>query len=201
MSESKPATTAFPVHDLVRDRWSPRAFADRDVSPEALGSVLEAARWAASSYNEQPWRFVVARRSEPDEHAALLSCLVPANQAWAAAAPVLIFSVAHATFARNGRPNAHAWHDVGLASAQLALQAQALGLATHFMAGYDAARAREVLTIPEGWDPVAAIALGYAGDPESLPENLAAAERAPRTRLALGEVAFRARFGAAFEPG
>lgn len=201
MNESKRATTAFPVHDLVRDRWSPRAFAEREVPPDALGSVLEAARWAASSYNEQPWRFVVARRTEPEEHAALLSCLVPANRTWAAAAPVLIFSVARAAFARNGKPNAHAWHDVGLASAQLTLQAKALGLATHFMAGFDGSRAREVLVVPEGWDPVAAIALGYAGDPDSLPEDLAAAERAPRKRLALGEIAFRARFGDAFEPG
>lgn len=201
MPEAKRATTAFPVHDLVRDRWSPRAFADRGVSAEALGSVLEAARWAPSSYNDQPWRFVVATREERAEHAALLSCLVPANQAWAAAAPVLIFSVAHASFARNGKPNAHARHDVGLASAQLALQAQALGLATHFMAGYDAGRAREVLGLPAGWDPVAAIALGHAGEADALPEELAAAERAPRARLALGEVAYRGRFGEAFEPG
>lgn len=185
---NKTAATDFPVHDLVAQRWSPRAFAERTVAREDLGSLFEAARWAASSYNEQPWRFVVATRDEPEAFEALASCLVPFNAAWAAQAPVLAFSLARTTFERNGKPNAHAWHDVGLALGNLTLEAQSRGLVLHQMAGFDAARAREVLGLPADVDPVAAFALGYAGEPDALPEEMREGERAPRTRKPLAEL-------------
>lgn len=165
------APVDHPVHDLIEQRWSPYAFADRPVEPETLASVLEAARWAPSSYNEQPWRFIVGQRGDPATYQRLLDCLVPANQDWAKTAPILMISVAAMSFALHGKPNRHAAHDVGLASAQLALQATALGIAVHFMAGFDGDKARETFAIPDGYEPVAAIAMGYHKDDDADPES------------------------------
>ena len=185
---TREAATAYPVHPLIRERWSPRAFADRPVDRETLGSLLEAARWAASCYNEQPWLFLVARKEDGPAFERALSCLVPFNQAWARHAPVLLLSFARTTFARNGQPNRHAFHDVGAATAQLALQATALGLAAHPMAGIDLDRIRAAYELPQGVEPVAAIAVGWPGDPEALPESLRESEKAPRTRKSLDEM-------------
>jgi nitroreductase len=186
----KPAETAYPLHDLIRSRWSPRAFADRPVDAGTLGSLLEAARWAPSSYNEQPWRFLVATKDDPAEFDRMLGCLVEGNQTWAKAAPVLMLSTASLRFARNGKPNPHAWHDVGLASANLVVQATAMGLVCHGMAGYNASQARAVYGIPDGFDVVAAWAVGYQGDPDSLPEQLRDRERDPRQRKPLSEMVY-----------
>ena len=183
------------VHELIRRRWSPRAFADRPVDPPALRSLLQAAQWAPSSYNEQPWAFVVATRDAPESYERLMGCLVPYNQNWAKSAPVLAVSVAKAAFDRNGKPNLHAFHDVGLAVAQLTLQATAEGLAVHQMAGFDADRARRALEIPDGWDPVAAIALGHPADPETLPPDVRDKELAERERKPLSEFVFSGTWG------
>src|SRR5262245_29146922 len=123
------ATTDHPVHELIAARWSPYAFSDRPVARADLLSLFEAARWAASSYNEQPWSYLVATREDPEEFARALSCLVEGNQAWAKAAPVLALACTSLKFARDGRPNAAAIHDLGLASANLVLEATARGLA------------------------------------------------------------------------
>lgn len=187
--------TEVPVHDLIRERQSPLAYSDRPVGPEELRSLLEAARWAASSYNQQPWRFIVARKEDPADYERLLGVLAPANALWAGKAPVLMLTVAKLTYDANGAPNRHALHDVGQATAHLALQATALGLGVHQMGGFDAARAREEFSIPEGYAPVAAIAIGYPGDPEDLPEGLRARARAPRTRREIGEFVFAGRWG------
>lgn len=187
----KSPDTRFPIHPLIAERWSPRAFADRALDDATLGSLLEAARWAPSCFNEQPWRFLVATRDDAEGFERLGSCLVEAN-GWAKSASVLMLSVARTTFERNDKENRHAWHDVGLAAENLVLQAQALGLATHQMAGFDAARAREVLGIPDGFEPVAMIAVGYRAEPESLPAKLAEREVAPRERRPLGAIAFGA---------
>ncbi len=195
----KSAQTEFPIDDLLRRRWSPRAFSDRPVEPEKLRCLLEAARWAPSSYNEQPWAYLVATREDPEEYARMLSVLVEGNIAWAQRAPVLMLSLARLNFERNGRPNRHAFHDVGQATANLVTQATALGLFVHQMAGFHAEKARELFSIPEGWEPVAAIALGYPGDPESLPEPLRERELAPRTRKPLEQFAFAGRWGQASE--
>jgi len=181
-------TTQPPVHDLVARRWSPRVFADRPVPSAALHSVLEAARWAPSSFNEQPWRLIVATRDNAEDYQRLLACLVPANQGWAKSAPVLMITVAAMAFEKNGKANRHAYHDVGLASAQLALQATDLGLAAHFMAGFDADAVRATFAVPEGFEPVAAIALGYAEDPDALTDEQRAAEYGPRERKPLAAV-------------
>ena len=192
---NKPAPVSSNVHELIRERWSPRAFADRPIETAELRSLLEAAQWAASAFNEQPWTFIVARREEPEEYRRLLDCLVPANQAWAERAPVLMLSVAKLAFDRNAKPNRHARHDVGLATSQLVLQAMSLGLAAHQMAGFDASKARDVLGIPESHEPVTAIAVGYPGDAGSLPEKMRQAETATRQRKPLSEVAFSGRWG------
>jgi nitroreductase len=183
------------VHDLIKERRSPLAYSDRPVGPEELRSLLEAARWAASSYNQQPWHFIVATKEDPLEYERLLGCIVPANALWAASAPVLMLSVAKLNYDSNVAPNRHALYDVGQATANLAIQATALGLALHQMGGFDMERAREEFQIPEGYEPVAAIAIGYPGDPASLPESLRARASAPRTRRELGEFVFTGRWG------
>lgn len=184
------APAAHPIDPLLARRWSPRSFTAAPLPAGAIESLLEAARWAASSNNLQPWYLIVARRdAEPDAFARLLGCLSPNNQTWARNAGVLMLSVARAANPNNGNPNRHAWHDTGAAMAQLALQAVSLGLQAHQMAGFDAAAARTAFGIPDGFDPVAAIAVGEVGPPGALPEVLAARETAPRQRRPIEEFA------------
>lgn len=189
-----PAPASHPIHELLLRRWSPRAFDPRPVEEEKLRQLFEAARWAASSFNDQPWRFIVTRRGEP-AHEKLVACLVPGNAAWAANAPVLALSVASLNFAYNGKPNRHAAHDVGQAVANLLVQATSLGLFAHQMAGFDAEKARESFAIPSDHEPVAAMTIGYPGDPASLPEKLRKGEGGTRTRKPLVELVFGGDWG------
>lgn len=188
--ELKTAQTEQPIHDLIASRWSPRAFSNRDASPEQIVSLLEAARWAPSSYNEQPWRFIVAAKSDPENHAKLLGALMELNQLWARSAPVLILTLAKKTFTHNGTPNHYALHDAGIALGHLAIQATAMGLSLHIMGGYDHAAARSAFQIPDDYELGAAVALGYAGDAATLPENFQQAELAPRSRKLLAELVY-----------
>jgi nitroreductase len=190
----KPAETAYPIEDLLRRRWSPRAFSQSPVEPEKLLRLWEAARWSASCYNEQPWHFIVATKDEETEYARMLSCLIEGNQAWASAAPVLMVSVARLEFAHNGAPNRHALHDVGMATAQMMFQATAMGLFVHAMAGFHPDKVRELYGVPEKFEPVAAIAVGYPGDPVALPDNLREREFAPRARKSIEAFVFRGQF-------
>jgi len=191
----KLAVTHYPIHELLRRRWSPRAFSSRPVEPDTLRSLLEAARWAPSSYNEQPWSFIVATKEDEAEYARLLSCLVEGNIQWAQHAPVLMVSVAKLHFDENGERNRHALHDVGQAVANLIVQATALGLVVHQMAGILPEKVRALYGVPEQYEPVAGIALGYPGDPQSLPEGLRQRELAPRVRKPLTEFVFSGRWG------
>jgi len=191
----KPAPTDHEVHQLIRDRWSPRTFSDQPIAAPALRSLLEAARWAPSSYNEQPWSFIMATNDRAEDFKRLLSCLTPGNQSWAQNASVLIISVAKLTFDRNGETNRHAYHDIGLAAAQLTLQASALGLSVHQMAGIDVEKIRAVYSIPAGHDPVTGIAVGYPSDPDALTEETRARELAPRHRKALEAFVFSGAWG------
>jgi nitroreductase len=191
----KPAATDFPVHELIRNRWSPRAFSDKPVSPEMLRSLFEAARWAASSNNEQPWAYLVATKDDGENFARMLGILVEFNANWAQHAPVLILSVAELAFQRNAAPNRNAFSDVGAATAQLTLEATAQGLFVHQMAGYDVEKARKVFEIPNGWDPVSVMAVGYPGDPASLPAPLNERELAPRTRKPIREFVMTGSWG------
>lgn len=191
----KLAHPQYPIHELLQERWSPLAFSAQPVSPETLSQLLEAARWAASSYNEQPWSFIVATQDNPAEFDRLLSCLAEGNQVWAKQAPVLCISVARLNFEKNGKENRHAFHDVGAAEANLAIQATALGLFIHQMAGFDVPKTRELYGIPEGFEPVTAISIGYAGDAEGLPDQYREREFSPRERKPLESFVFTGAWG------
>jgi nitroreductase len=182
-----------PVLDVIRNRWSPAIYSPEPVETEKLLSVLEAARWAPSSYNAQPWSFLVARKEEPEEFARMLSCLVPANVVWAQHVPVLMISVAKLQF-DNGSANRHAFHDTGIATGFLMLQAAALGILAHGMAGFDAAKAREQYAIPESHEAVAALGLGYPGDEQGAPEELRKRNQR-RPRRTLEQFVFAGRWG------
>src|SRR5262249_16766280 len=131
-----PAPTSVPIHDILLHRWSPRAFSDKSVSLEVLHALFEAARWAPSSSNYQPWAYMVGTKENPDDFAKILSTLVEFNAGWAKSAPVLVMSVAQIRAAKDGSPNRHAFHDVGSASAQLTFEANGRGLLVHQMAGF-----------------------------------------------------------------
>jgi nitroreductase len=192
VNELKKAPAVEGVLPVVHTRWSPRSFADRDVDPADLAKVFEAARWAASSYNEQPWRFLVGvRGSEP--YRKIYDSLMPFNQQWAKSAHVLILGVAKTRFSHNDAPNRVALYDLGAASSYLTLQAAALGLATHQMAGFDPEAARKSFEIPEDYLIGAVIALGYQGEPAALPNSqFVDQEVAPRKRKPLNEFVFSA---------
>ena len=191
----KPAPTDFPVHDLIRDRWSPRAFASKPVEPAVLASLFEAARWAPSSNNEQPWAYLVATKDDAENFAKTLSVLVEFNAGWAKNAPVLALAVSRLNFHSNNTPNRNAFYDTGAATALLSVEATARGLLVHQMAGFDHAKAKLVFEIPPDCDPIAAIAIGYPGDPDSLPQKLRDREVAPRTRKPLAEFVMSGRWG------
>ena len=193
LAPAKDAATRYPIHDLLRRRWSPRAFADRPVAQGTLHSVLEAARWAASAANQQPWSFVVATREDAEAHARMVSTLMEGNVRWAQHAPVLILVVAR-LYERPGKEH-NGFYDVGMAVGNLVTQATHLGLVTHQMGGFHADTAREVLGIPAGYEPLAVIALGYPGAHEALPEDLRERELAPRSRKPQREFVFAVRWG------
>lgn len=191
----RPAPTDSPVHDLIRHRWSPRAFADKPVAPEVLRSLFEAARWAPSSYNEQPWAYLVATKDDKENFAKMLSVLVEFNAGWAKQAPVLALAVAELAFAKTGQPNRNGQYDTGAATALLSVEATARGLFVHQMAGYDADKARQVFGIPRDWEAITAIAIGYQGDPTSLAPALQERELAPRTRKPIREFVMSGSWG------
>jgi len=191
----KPAETQYPIEEILRRRWSPRAFSDRLVEPEKLQSLFEAARWAASSFNEQPWNFIVATKQNAEEHARLLSCLVEGNQRWARAVPVLMVSVAKLNFDKTGKPNRHAFHDVGLAMGNVLVQATAVGLFVHQMAGFSPEKVREIYGVPEGFEPVAAIAIGYSLAADELPEAFREFDLGARRRKPVSSFVFEAHWG------
>jgi len=187
----KHAPAESGVEDIILKRWSPRSFADKPVSGEDLTKIFTAASWAASSSNEQPWRFFIGKKGDPT-YSKIFDALVEFNQLWAKSAPVLIFSVGKKTFTKDGKPNDWALHDTGAASANMVLEAIALGLHTHGMAGFDKDKMRANLEIPDAFELGAVWALGYLGDPEALPDSMKQMELAPRNRNPLNEFVFEA---------
>ncbi|HTX16900.1 MAG TPA: nitroreductase family protein [Candidatus Baltobacteraceae bacterium] len=191
----RPAPADAPIHDLISHRWSPRAFEARPVEREKLRSLFEAARWAASSYNAQPWYFIVGTKDDPENYKKVLDSFVEFNQSWAKNAPVVVLSVAAHKMPHDGSTNRHAFHDVGQAAANLALQATALGLQVHQMAGIVPEKAREIFSIPPDYEAVAGFAIGYPDAPESLPDHLREREKAPRSRKPVSSFVFTGNWG------
>jgi nitroreductase len=191
----KKAVTDYPIQHALADRWSPYGFEDRPVTEADLCSLFEAARWAASSYNEQPWNYIVATKENSKEFDQLLSCLVEANQAWAKAAPVLVLGVVSLRFAKNAKDNRAAVHDLGLASGNLVMEATTRGLSVHQMIGILPDKAREVYQIPEHFEAWTAMAIGYNADPATMPAALKERDMAPRQRKPLNEFVFTGHWG------
>lgn len=191
----KPAPTQTPIHELLTRRYSPYGFDARPVPSATLQRLMEAARWAPSCFNEQPWSFLVATSDNPAEYDRMLDCIVEGNRGWAKTAPVLMISVAALAFAHNGKPNRHAYHDVGAATADLTVQAVSEGISVHPMGGIDLEKARVTYGIPATHDPVAGIAIGYAADFNTLPEPLKQRALAPRSRKSADQFVFSGKWG------
>ncbi|PZO35721.1 MAG: nitroreductase [Pseudanabaena frigida] len=191
----KQALTDYPIHKFLAERWSPYAFEDRPVAEADLRSLFEAARWSASSYNEQPWSYLVATKENPDDFQKLLSCLAEGNQIWAKNAPVLVLSIASLKFTLNNENNRAAIHDLGLANGNLAVEATARGLCVHQMIGILPDKAREIFKIPQDCEALAGIAIGYQGDPNLLPDAFKERDLVPRQRKPLELFVFGNKWG------
>ena len=190
---SNPTETNYEIHDLLKNRWSPRAFSSQPVEPEKLRSLFEAARWSPSGGNSQPWAYVVATKENP-AHQKLVQTLMGFNTVWAENAPVLVLTLAYLNPQRPGG-NHYGYYDLGQAVAHLSIQAAELGLHVHQMAGFDGQKARELFEIPADYVPTTVVALGYLGNAEDLPEELRQREAAPRTRKPLDEFVFSGQWG------
>jgi len=192
LEEIKRAPASTGILDIIATRWSPRAFTDQAVSTEDLRKIFTAASWAASSTNEQPWRFLFGQNGDAT-FTKILDSMAEANQAWAKHAPVLLLSVGKRIFSPGpytGQHNPYALHDTGAASAFLALQTSALGLHAHGIGGFDHEKARASFNIPAEFEIGACWAMGYLGDPDTLPEQLRQRELASRIRKPLNEFVF-----------
>lgn len=185
---AKPALSDAPILDIIANRWSPIIFDPTPLKPEQIASLFEAARWAPSSFNEQPWRYVYAGKN--DEGRENLESLLAEGNAWAKNAGLLILSFAKKTFARNDKPNRHYLHDTGAASFAITLQATSMGLMSHQMAGFAVDRANSVLGVPDDFEPGSMMAVGYAADPASFPDDMQMRDKAARSRNARDSFAF-----------
>jgi nitroreductase len=194
----KTARAEREVIDLILRRWSPRAFdPERPVTREDLLRLFEAARWAPSSGNEQPWRFIVVDRHEsPAEFSAITDSLTGRNPLWATSVPTFVVVVVRTTLERNDSVNRHAWYDTGQAVGFLVLQATSMGISTRQMEGFDREKAGVACTLPKGFEVAVIMAVGYAGDPASLQyEKHREAEQTPRSRKAMEEFVFGGGWG------
>jgi nitroreductase len=196
---TKPTPADHDIFPLFGERWSPLSFSDEWVSDDDIRSLFEAARWAPSSYNEQPWAFVFARKGDAPEFERILSCLVESNQVWARRAALLMIGCTRKRFQRNGKPNRYAVYDLGAAMMQLSLQATSLGIGVHQMAGFLPDKAAQELEIPDTHQPVVAIAIGYRGPVDQLPEGLRAREQGARRRASQDAFVHLGQWGASYD--
>lgn len=180
------------IESIFVERWSPRAMTGEAITPAELNRLFEAARWAPSSYNEQPWRFLYARRDTPHWQ-KFFDLLLPANQAWASTAGALMLLVSNQNFSRNQKPNRVHVFDAGSAWENLALQGSRMGLVVHGMAGFDVDKAKADLNVPGDFSVIAMIAVGRPGDPSKLHESLQGAEK-PTGRKKVAEIAIEGGF-------
>lgn len=183
------------IHDILKNRYSTRAFSDRAIDNEKILSLFEAARWSPSSRNEQPWRFIVGTKEDQTTFNKIAGILNPTNLLWASKAPLLILTIAKLDINSAEQINRHAYHDLGLAIANLTFQASAFELYMHQMGGFDQQRARDIFKIPANYDPVTVLAVGYKGNLELLPENLKVRELSERKRKDLSDIVFSEKFG------
>ena len=183
------------IHDILKNRYSTRAFSDRAIDNEKILSLFEAARWSPSSRNEQPWRFIVGTKEDQTTFNKIAGILNPTNLLWASKAPLLILTIAKLDINSAEQINRHAYHDLGLANANLTFQASAFELYVHQMGGFDQQRARDIFIIPANYDPVTVLAVGYKGNLELLPENLKVRELSERKRKDLSDIVFSEKFG------
>ena len=179
------------LHELIRARWSPRAYLDRPIEPDKLRTLFQAAQWAQSCFNEQPWRFMLATKADPQKFEQMIGILVERNQQWAKTAYAIGFSVGKKTFTHNGLPDRFGLHDAGAAAQNLAIEAVDLGLHAHFMGGFDPVRARELFHVPEDFEIGAAFAIGYVDEETVKPPA--------RTRKPLEEIVFAGDWGSPAE--
>lgn len=184
----KEAKTTYPVNELITERWSPRAFSAKEITSEEIHTILEAASWAASANNEQPWSYRYALRGTPGFE-AMANCLMPGNQVWAKEAAALVLSIGKKTFHKNGVFNRSYLHDVGMANANLITQALTMDIYGHMMGGFDLPKTVSTFGLEENDDPICFIALGYLGSAEQLSEPFKSRELAVRTRKPLEEIA------------
>lgn len=189
-----PTNNNYCVNNLIEERWSTRAFSSKPVKKEQLQSILEAARWAPSAFNEQPWRFILGQKGD-STYDSILSTLIDWNIIWASNASVLILNVAKKTFTLNGNNNVTFKYDLGQAVAFMILEAINQGLHTHQMSGFDANKAVELFNIPNDFQAVSVTALGNYGNVDDLPEDMALMETKPRERKGLNEIIFSGKFG------
>ena len=192
---TKTVSTDHPVHEFIAARWSPYAFDERPVNKDDILSLFEAARWAPSSYNEQPWHYIIATKDNTEEFQRMLSCLVEGNQTWAKSAPVLALGVTRLNFEYNNKPNRAAIHDLGIAAGTLLFEATARGLSVHQMIGILPEKASKLYAVPDGYEVITGIAIGYAGNPNSLPEDIKERDAARRPRKPLSDFVFGNRWG------
>ncbi len=191
---TNPTKNNYEINELVKHRWSPRAFSTKPVEKEKLFSILEASRWAPSAFNEQPWRFIVGQNHD-DTHEKILDTLVGWNKLWAGKAPVLILNIAKKSFTRNKKPNNISKYDLGQAVGFMMVEIVNQGLFSHQMSGFDPVLAAELFNIPDDYEAVSVTAIGYYGDIKELPEDLAGMESKPRERNAIDSMVFKGSFG------
>ncbi|MDZ7807277.1 MAG: nitroreductase family protein [Gracilimonas sp.] len=189
--ENKKANTEYDIHEIIQERWSPRSFSVREIKPELIRKLFDATRWAPSSFNEQPWRFIYARKEEPEQFEKLYRVMGEFNQNWAGDAPMLILTILKEKFSKNSKPNRVAKFDLGAAMAYFTFEATRHDLYVHQMAGIDQEKARKIFDIPEGYKAVTMAAVGYKGVPDDLEGDLRETEVSVRTRKDIDEIAFQ----------
>lgn len=189
LQKKKEAETNVEILPRLKSRWSPRVFEEKSIPQEEIDRLFEASRWAASSYNRQPWRFIYAKKGS-EAYDKMIGCMVEFNQQWAKNAPLLIFT-AYKEKTDEGDDNFHALHDLGLSLGNMSMQAESMNIAMHHMAGIDWKKAQKVFDVPEGFHVTTAIALGYyGGDLSKLPEDLREQETGKRERKPQSEFVF-----------
>lgn len=194
---SKPAKTRYPIDELLAQRWTVRAFSDRPIEADKIRCLFEAARWAPSSFNEQPWRFIVATRNRAREFDTMTSCLMDKNQRWVrnSGVPLLMIVLSKKTFAHNGKQNRVHLHDIGLAMGNLSIQATAMGLSVCQMQGILLDRVMHIYGVPVDFEPTVGCAVGYPGELRRLPPEFHERELRQRTRADFTDFVFEGTFG------